>query len=171
LDRNTALADRGASAKERDWSSHDGLTGTYLRGPGSVELEREIARARRTEQPLTLAFVDVDGLKAINDSRGHGAGDRVLLDVANALRATLRSHDLIIRYGGDEFACVIAGLNTADATQRLDLVNVALAEAAVPASVTVGVTELKPTDSTQDLLARADAALYRERPERRRTSR
>jgi diguanylate cyclase (GGDEF)-like protein len=170
LDRDTALADRGASARERERSSHDGLTGTYLRGPGSVELEREIARARRTEQPLTLAFVDVDGLKAINDSRGHGAGDRVLLDVANALRATLRSHDLIIRYGGDEFACVIAGLNSADATKRLDLVNAALAEAAEPASVTVGVTELQPTDSTEHLLARADAALYRERPEPRRNS-
>ncbi len=135
-----------------------------------MELEREVARARRTEQPLTLAFVDVDGLKAINDSRGHGAGDRVLLDVANALRTTLRSHDLIIRYGGDEFACVIAGLNAADATKRLDLVNAALAEAADPASVTVGVAGLQPTDSTQDLLDRADAALYRERSESQRNS-
>jgi diguanylate cyclase (GGDEF)-like protein len=169
LDRSTALADRGASAEERERSSHDGLTGTYLRGPGSVELEREIARARRTEQPLVLAFVDVDGLKAINDSRGHGAGDRVLLAVANALRAMLRSHDLIIRYGGDEFACVIAGLNAANATKRLALVNTALARAAEPASVTVGVTELQPADSIKDLLARADAALYRERPESRRT--
>jgi diguanylate cyclase (GGDEF)-like protein len=118
-----------------------------------------------------VAFVDVDGLKAINDSRGHGAGDRVLLDVANALRASLRSHDLIIRYGGDEFACVIAGLNSAEATKRLDLVNAALAEAALPASVTVGVAELQPTDSTEGLLARADAALYRERPEGRRAPR
>ena len=139
LDRNAALADRGASAKDRERSSHDGLTGTYLRGPVSVGLDREIAKARRTQQPLTLAFVDVDGLKAINDSRGHAAGDRVLLGVANALRAMLRSHDLIIRYGGDEFACVIAGLNAADATKRLDLVNAALAAAAESASVTVGV--------------------------------
>jgi diguanylate cyclase (GGDEF)-like protein len=171
LDRNTALADRGAAAKERQRSSLDGLTGTYLRGPGSVELEREIARTRRAEQPLVLAFVDVDGLKAINDSRGHGAGDRVLLDVANALRATLRSHDLIIRYGGDEFACVISGLNASDASKRLALVNAALAEAPEPASVTVGVTELQPRDSPEDLLARADAALYRERPQERESDR
>jgi diguanylate cyclase (GGDEF)-like protein len=164
------LADRGAAAKDRERSSHDGLTGTYLRGPGSVGLDREIAKARRTQQPLTLAFVDVNGLKAINDSRGHAAGDRVLLGVANALRAMLRSHDLIIRYGGDEFACVIAGLSAADATKRLDLVNAALAEAAESASVTVGVAELQPNDSIEDLLAKADAALYRARPEPRRTS-
>jgi diguanylate cyclase (GGDEF)-like protein len=169
LDRDTALADRRASAKERERSSHDGLTGAYLRGPGAVELERDIARARRSGQPLSLAFVDVDGLKAINDSRGHGVGDRVLLGVANALRAVLRSHDLIIRYGGDEFACVIEGLNAAGATQRLALVNAALATAADPASVTVGVAELQRTDSTGDLLDRADAALYRGRPERRHT--
>jgi diguanylate cyclase (GGDEF)-like protein len=129
-----------------------------------VELDREIDRARRTEQPLVLAFVDVDGLKAINDSRGHGAGDRVLLNVADALRATLRSYDLIIRYGGDEFACVITGQNTADVAKRLALVNTALAQASEPASVTVGVAELQPADSSEDLLARADAALYRERP-------
>jgi diguanylate cyclase (GGDEF)-like protein len=132
-----------------------------------VELDREIAKAQRTQQPLSLAFVDVDGLKAINDSRGHAAGDRVLLGVANALRAMLRSHDLIIRYGGDEFACVIAGLNAADATKRLNLVNAALAEAAEPAAVTVGVAELQPNDSIEGLLAKADAALYRERPEPR----
>jgi GGDEF domain-containing protein len=72
--------------------------------------------------------------------------------------------------GGDEFACVITGLNTADATKRLNLVNAALAEAAEPASVTIGVTGLQPTDSTQDLLARADAALYRERSESGRNS-
>jgi diguanylate cyclase (GGDEF)-like protein len=171
LDRTTALADRSASAKERERSSHDGLTGAYLRGPGAVELEREMARARRTEHPLSLAFVDVDGLKAINDSRGHAAGDRVLVSVADALRATLRSHDLVIRYGGDEFACVIEGLNAADTTKRLASVNAVLAVAANPASVTVGVTQLRPTDSTDDLLGRADAALYRERPERRHTAR
>jgi diguanylate cyclase (GGDEF)-like protein len=136
----------------------------YLRGPGSVELEREITRVRRTEQPLVLAFVDVNGLKAINDSRGHGAGDRVLLEVTKALRAMLRSSDLIIRYGGDEFACVIAGLNAADATKRLAPVNAALAQAPERPSVTIGFAELQSDDSAEDVLARADAALYRKRP-------
>lgn len=163
LDRNTSLADRGASARERRYASADGLTGLYLRGPGLTELEREMARARRTGQPLTLAFVDVDGLKAVNDSGGHAAGDRLLHEVANALGAALRSYDLVIRYGGDEFVCAMPGLNGAEATKRFTLVTAALAEAPEHGSVTVGLVELQADDSLEDLIARADAALYRAR--------
>jgi diguanylate cyclase (GGDEF)-like protein len=163
LDRNTALADRGASARERRYAAADGLTGVYLRGPGFTELEREIARARRTGQPLTLAFVDVDGLKAVNDSSGHAAGDRLLIEVANAFGAALRSYDLVIRYGGDEFVCAMPGLNVAEATKRFTLVTAALAEAPEHGSVTVGLVELHADDSLEDLIARADSALYRAR--------
>jgi diguanylate cyclase (GGDEF)-like protein len=163
LDRSTAQADREASARERESSSLDDLTGVHRRGPGLVELAREMARARRAEQPLVLAFVDVDRLKATNDSRGHAAGDRMLLKVADTVRAKLRSHDLIIRYGGDEFVCACSGLNMVDAASRLALVNAALAEVAGRGSVTVGLAELQPNDSPEDLVARADAALYRER--------
>ncbi len=168
LDRNTALADRGASAKERESASVDDLTGVYLRGAGFVELEREVVRARRAGQPLVVAFVDVDHLKAINDSHGHAAGDRLLLRVANTLKANLRSYDPIIRYGGDEFVCVVSGLSVAAVTQRLSLVNAALANAPEHRSVTVGLAELRPDDSPEDLVARADAALYRERQRQRR---
>jgi diguanylate cyclase (GGDEF)-like protein len=170
LDRNTALADRGASARERDDAAVDDLTGAYLRAAGFVELELEMARARRREQPLVLAFVDVDRLKAINDSLGHAAGDRMLIEVANTLRAKLRAYDLILRYGGDEFVCAISGLNIVDARKRLALVNAALAEAPAHGSVTVGLAELRPDDSADDLVARADAALYRERLLQRRAS-
>ncbi|MBA2439380.1 MAG: GGDEF domain-containing protein, partial [Thermoleophilaceae bacterium] len=162
-DRDTALADRGASAKEREHSSHDDLTGVYLRGAGLVELARDMARARRTEETLVLGFADVDGLKAINDSRGHAAGDRMLLEVANAFREKLRSHDLVIRYGGDEFVCAISGLDMDSATKRLALVNENLAAAPEHGSITVGLAELQPDDSPKALIARADAALYRAR--------
>ncbi len=163
LDRNTALADRGTSAREREHASRDDLTDVYLRGAGFVELERDIARARRTGQPLIVAFIDVDHLKRINDSHGHAAGDRMLLEVAHTLAAELRSYDLIIRYGGDEFVCAISGLNMADAARRMAFVNLALAAAPEHGSVTVGLAELRPYDSPQDLVARADTALYRER--------
>jgi diguanylate cyclase (GGDEF)-like protein len=166
-DRDGALVDRDASAREREDSYLDGLTGVYLRAAGLIELGREIARTRRADLPLTLGFVDVDGLKATNDTRGHAAGDRMLIEVANAFRARMRSHDLMIRMGGDEFVCAISGLNIADAAHRLTLINAALAEAPEPGSVTVGFAELRPDDSPGSLLARADAALYAERRHRR----
>jgi len=163
LDRNNARADRSASAREREASSHDDLTGAYLRGAGLVELERDIARARRTQQSLVLAFVDVDGLKEVNDSRGHAAGDRMLLEVAKTLGAKLRPYDLIVRFWGDEFVCAISRLTMAEAGKRFALINAALAEAPEPGSITIGLTELQPHDSPEELLARADAELYRER--------
>jgi len=162
-DRETALADRGASAVDRESSSHDALTGAYLRGAGLAELDREIARARRDDQPLVLAFLDVDGLKAANDTHGHMGGDRMLRAVADALRANLRAHDLVIRYGGDEFVCVVAGLRAPEAAARIALVNATLGRLAERASVTVGLAELRPRDSAEDLLARADEALYARR--------
>jgi diguanylate cyclase (GGDEF)-like protein len=169
-DRSTALADRGASAKEREFAALDALTGAYLRNPGFMELEREMARATRTEQPLVLAFVDVDHLKIINDSRGHAAGDRMLIAAVNALRANLRTYDLITRYGGDEFLCTISGLNVAAATKRFALVNPTLSHEPEHGSVTIGLAALRPGDSPEDLIARADAALYRKRRRQRTTA-
>jgi len=131
-----------------------------------LELVREMAKASRTKEPLVLAFVDVDGLKDINDSHGHAAGDRVLLEVASALKAVLRAYDVIIRWGGDEFVCVIQGMSIAETEQRLSQVNRALAHSPGHGSVTIGLTQVKPDDSPEDLVARADAALYQERQRR-----
>jgi diguanylate cyclase (GGDEF)-like protein len=168
-DRDTALADRGASASDRKVASVDSLTGAYLRGAGVAELARDIARARRSDEALVVAFIDVDHLKTINDVRGHAAGDRMLLEVAQTLRDKLRSYDLIIRYGGDEFICAISGLNLAEATERLALVNTVLAHRPEHGSVTLGLAELGPEDSLESLVARADAELYRVRQTQRQT--
>lgn len=165
-DRGIAFADRSASAQERKDSSVDGLTGVYVRGAGVVELGRDVARAKRAAQPLVLAFVDVDGLKAVNDSRGHAAGDRVLLEVSRTLEAHLRSYDLIIRYGGDEFVCALAGVTVTDAAVRFGDVNMALAAGREHVSVTVGLAELRSDDTVDDLVARADTALYENRSKR-----
>ncbi|MBA2695858.1 MAG: GGDEF domain-containing protein, partial [Actinobacteria bacterium] len=72
-------------------------------------LEREMARSSRAREALSVAFIDVDHLKQVNDTRGHAAGDRLLQHVADALRSRLRSYDLVVRYGGDEFICVMPG--------------------------------------------------------------
>ena len=166
-DRMTALADRGASAREREDAVIDDLTGAYRRGAGFTELVRDIARAARDDEPLVLAFIDVDGLKAVNDSSGHAAGDRLLLEVADVLRAKTRSHDLLIRYGGDEFVCAISGLTSGEAALRFAEVNASLATAPEQGSVTVGLADMRVGDSPDGLVARADADLYRKRARRR----
>jgi diguanylate cyclase (GGDEF)-like protein len=164
-DRRASSADRADSAQDRVVSSIDVLTGAHRRDAGIVEMGREVARAQRTKQPLTLAFVDVDHLKETNDCSGHIAGDRLLRATADAIRTNLRSYDLIIRYGGDEFVCALLDMTVAQAAGRFSLVNTDLA--AQQASVTVGLAHLEADDALEDLIARADNALYKERQQRR----
>jgi diguanylate cyclase (GGDEF)-like protein len=125
-----------------------------------VDLRREIDRARRSNGALILAFVDVDGLKAINDTHGHAAGDRALRAVAAALLGGLRSYDLVVRHGGDEFLCGLPDTGLADAQQRLDAVARTLAEQDPGTSVSIGLAELATPDTLDALIARADADLY-----------
>lgn len=165
-DRSTAQADRGASARERDHVAFDILTGAHARGPGLAELDREFSRAVRTGQSLIVAFVDVDNLKVANDSAGHAAGDDLLRAVVHAIKARLRSYDLIVRYGGDEFLCAMTDLNLVDAVARLAEANVQLSELPSPASFTAGSTQMEHGDTLEGLIARADAALYLQRARR-----
>jgi diguanylate cyclase (GGDEF)-like protein len=163
-DREAAAADRLLSARERVATSIDELTRAYRREAGIVALEREIARAKRTQQPFTLAFVDVDNLKETNDSQGHAAGDNLLRGAVTAIRGRLRSYDLIVRFGGDEFLCGLLDLTIDEADKRFSLVNEDLA--AQGASITAGVAQLEGNASLEDLIALADEAMYRERKQR-----
>lgn len=164
-DREAAATDRALSARDRSASSVDELTGAHRRDAGLVELARETARAQRTHTPLVLAFIDVDGLKAVNDSLGHAAGDQLLRRVVNTMRTHLRSYDLIVRFGGDEFLCSLLDLSMATAAERFVLINADLA-AEPRASITAGLAQLGAHDSPEDLMARADAALRNERRQR-----
>jgi len=92
-DRQAAATDRHLSADERAVLLVDGLTGVRRREVGLLELEREITRARRTGQSFVLTFIDVDGLKATNDTYGHAAGDRRLVGAADAVRGHIRGYD------------------------------------------------------------------------------
>lgn len=159
LDRLDAAADRAEADAAQALLSTDDLTGAYNRGPGYSELKREIARTRRSGKPLTLAFVDVDHLKERNDVKGHAAGDQLLRETAIAIRSHFRSYDLMIRYGGDEFVCVLSDMDQSEAKARFSLVNADLEEAQ-KASVTIGLAMLTDDDALEDLLARADANMY-----------
>lgn len=129
-----------------------------------MELEREASRAKRTKRPFVIAFIDVDGLKAKNDSMGHAAGDELLLNVVDAMRARLRSYDLIVRFGGDEFVCALMDLDLGEAANRFTVVDADLGLRG--ASITVGLAQLGEEDSLSDLIARADEELYEKRSRR-----
>jgi diguanylate cyclase (GGDEF)-like protein len=162
-DRTSSAADRHAAEGDREEAALDALTGVYTRLAGFVQLEREMARAYRAHAPLAVAFIDVDGLKAVNDRHGHLAGDNLLRAVVRTLRDHMRTEDLIFRYGGDEFICVFSGLAATHATRRIEDVNRALSDRPEHSSVSAGISELRRPDSVTDLICRADAALYRGR--------
>ncbi len=164
-DRAAARLDRVVSAIERVESSIDGLTGAYRREAGMMELEHEITRARRTGDTFVLAFVDVNNLKARNDTHGHLAGDQLLRKIADTLRANVRSYDLVVRYGGDEFVCGFPALDVHDAAERFARINGDLA-ATEEASVAFGLAELGTDDSLADLITRADSVMYANRYQR-----
>jgi diguanylate cyclase (GGDEF)-like protein len=152
------------SARERRLSSVDELTGAYRRDAGIVELAREMARAKRTDRLLVLAFVDVDRLKATNDSLGHSAGDQLLRAAVARIFTRLRSYDLIVRFGGDEFVCLLLDLNLPAAVERFEGIKEDLF-LNQEGSITVGLAEMRLEDSLEELVARADRALYHERKE------
>ena len=147
-DRESASVDRGQARIDLTHASLDGLTGVYTRSAGLLEAQREVDRARRTGGQLVLAFVDVDGLKAVNDSGGHAAGDRVLVRVAEALRGRLRPYDVIVRYGGDEFLCLLTDIGPDEAAVRLRGVNAALARDDDAASTTASASASASASTT-----------------------
>ena len=164
-DRAAARLDRIVSANERVESSIDGLTGAYRRDAGLLELEHEVARAHRTGDSFVLAFVDVNNLKVRNDLHGHIAGDHLLRKIADTLRANVRSYDLVVRYGGDEFICGFPALDVNDAAERFARINEDLA-ASDEASVAFGLAELERGDSLTELITRADTLMYANRYQR-----
>jgi diguanylate cyclase (GGDEF)-like protein len=107
-------------------------------------------------------FLDVDGLKMVNDTQGHAAGDSVLIEVVATIRKRVRSYDLVIRYGGDEFLCALVDVASEDAERTLADIRQQYA-ARTGHTVSVGMTTVGDADTADSVVARADAALYAER--------
>ncbi len=156
-ERAEARRDRTKSADSLKLATTDELTGAWTRKLGLEEVSRELERAHRTGARLVLAFVDVDGLKAVNDSQGHLAGDALLRLLGETLRANVRPYDVIVRYGGDELLCAMSNLGVPEARARFEKIAAVLAAADADHSITFGLAETGPADSLQELIARADA--------------
>jgi diguanylate cyclase (GGDEF)-like protein len=144
--------------KLREQAAFDELTGTLRRAAGMAALDREISRARRTKAPLTVAFIDLDGLKQANDRRGHKAGDELLRGLAEVLKSGLRGQDLVTRYGGDEFVCVLP--DTPAEGARSKLASIQNDADAMGIRFSLGAAQLERSDDLVSLLARADREMY-----------
>ena len=135
----------------------DSLTGLPNRRVWDEELPRELARAARSRKPVTVVMLDLDRFKQFNDSNGHQAGDRLLKETAAAWEGELRNVDLIVRYGGEEFAALLHDCSLEDA-ERL----VSDLRAVTPGEVTcsAGIACWDRTEKAAELVNRADQALY-----------
>ncbi|MEO8968963.1 MAG: diguanylate cyclase [Solirubrobacteraceae bacterium] len=162
-DRLQARGDRDALAAALVIAETDALTGVHTRVAGLRNLDLEVDRCRRSDGTLVVAYVDVVGLKAVNDSEGHAAGDDLLKHVVALIRAHLRTYDLIIRLGGDEFLCAMSRITPADARQRFSDVTVLLSASPDAGAIRAGFAELAPEDAVTDLIARADNELLDQR--------
>ena len=154
---------REAHQRERELARTDPLTGVANYRWFGEEAQREMYSSRRYGGPLSLAYIDLDGFKAVNDLHGHGAGDSVLRVVADALRESLRPTDLVARLGGDEFAVLLPHTDCGSAELALDRVLIRLAgdPAAMGVGFSIGVIELhNAVGSIDDLLSAADERMY-----------
>ena len=156
-------------------ATRDALTGIWNRSAIIDILIREMDRSRRTETPLAVVLADIDHFKQVNDTLGHLAGDTILRDAAWRMLHNIRPYDFIGRYGGEEFLLVLPGLPVNDPHGRLNQLRLAISsepfrfeDHTVPVTSSFGAAWYGPgTKVVEDLIRRADEALYRAKAEGR----
>lgn len=146
----------------------DGLTQIANRAYFDEKLNEMISLHSRYGDPFSLMMIDVDNFKAVNDSYGHQAGDRILKGVALKLKASLRGSDFVARFGGDEFVLILIKSDAAAATEvawklceEVRGSRFILDDTSVSLTLSIGIAEACGGDTDETLLKRADAALYR----------
>lgn len=155
-DRDRVLESMAAMA------TTDPLTGLLNRR--GLEAQASVVRAisQRSGRPTTVAMLDLDGLKRVNDTRGHRAGDRLITAVTAHWRSVMREGDLVARVGGDEFVVILPQTTDAAAAEMLDRMR-----ADAPGPWSQGWTVWQPGESLDDAVGRADARMFAEKVERR----
>lgn len=153
--------------REAERSMTDKLTGLPNYAFLSEALPLELRRSDRSGGEVSLVLMDLDGFKAFNDRFGHEAGNRMLMEVAGAMRRTARGSDVVGRFGGEEFAVIVAG-GAEHAREAAERVRLAIADASITVdggmrvgvTTSAGVAERQRGETTQMLIKRADEALY-----------
>src|SRR5579863_1309185 len=172
------LEDKLVEAREhmRFQATHDPLTGVWNRRAVMEALEMELRRSHREKAPVTVLLGDLDHFKQINDTHGHIAGDEVLKEIARRLKASVRTYDLVGRYGGEEFLMVLVNCGRDGALARCeniresvatDQVETASGPIGVTVSIGVAVACGRRANSLVELLHSADLALYQAKAEGR----
>lgn len=164
----SAVGEERRSAELRLQATRDSLTGLPNRAAVFNELEKQIAAADRKGRALTIGICDIDHFKAINDEHGHPAGDEVLCRFSEAIREQLRRSDTGGRWGGEEFLFVLPDTDEAGAQQvcarflaHAHAMQIALDEGtSIGVTASIGVAQWHPDERAQDLITRADRALY-----------
>jgi diguanylate cyclase (GGDEF)-like protein len=164
-DRSSEL--KAAYKRIEELAELDELTGSFNRRCIMRMLEEEITRAHRVNTPCSIALIDLDWFKRINDGFGHPTGDEVLRTFAITMFANIRSIDKFGRYGGEEFLLVLPDTPGDAATRLLDRLRAIVADLdwsafspSMQVTISAGVATLKPDENPDLFLARADSALY-----------
>ena len=154
--------------EERKQARKDALTGLPNRTAYNEIMTHQIEQFNRYKEPLSLVICDLDHFKKVNDSYGHLAGDKVLSLVAKILAKTTRNADLVMRYGGEEFAIVLPSTQAEKAAQTMDKIRRLICKSPfnyrgepISISMSFGVCEAREGDSIESLFSRADVALYK----------
>lgn len=157
-------------------SNIDALTGLPNRRSLMETFESECERARRYGQPLSVLFIDIDKFKPINDQYGHAAGDEALKLLARTMRSTMRTTDVVARLAGDEFIALLPGSTREEAQIAAQRLREAIAQTtllhqgvSIKLQISVGITEYEMNESPEDILERADHAMYEDKRARKMT--
>jgi diguanylate cyclase (GGDEF)-like protein len=156
-----------ANERLAELATRDPLTSAFNRRHFLEVVEDEIARSRRSGRPFTLLLIDADNFKSINDDFGHMAGDEVLRKLVQRLGAQLRTNDVMARYGGEEFVVLLADTSLRDGLQLAERLRTEAANSrttygghVITGTISIGATEATGKESIDDLMHKADEALY-----------